>query len=475
MMHRNAWGLTAIATATAVLATTASCNGGGCPGADLGARLAAARPGDVVSIAGCEEITGHFVVPAGVTLAGPGVVRGDGASVITLETSTGATTSLRDVRIVSALAGTGVIAGVEALGEGTASLDGVTVEAGVGVAAALGAAHQELHACHFLGAVTAQNADDVRWLSPRASVEATHGVLVSRGSFAMSASEIAGFPEVALALGTGQGTMALGPVDATLSDDAIGHGLGVAIASSAATLTLTDVHVDALETGVRGWPSYALLLVDGSATTERLSITGADGFGIVQVAGESHHDALTLEGTGEAGVWVGTGVTLEIGGGSRLAGTSFAALMAVDAATISVSDTTIEDVRTVRRTVGVRGAIDVGDGIDLVGSVATLQRVTVTGAGRAGLVIDRGSAFDPSRFTGVSVSADGSALGAILGDVDRTSELFTPVSVAGWDAGITRLGAATTNDLAFTGTLPVSVVAMPPSLGSAMGVIAPMY
>lgn len=474
MMHRNGRSLTAVAAMGLVGLALTACGGSECPSPDLATRLAAARSGDVVSIAGCAPVRGHFVVPGGVTLAGPGTIEGDGATAVTLETGAGQTTTLREVTIVSATSGSGVIAGIEARGEGTAVLDAASVEARVGVAAALGAAHQEVRDCHFRGEVTATNASDTRWLAPRASSEATHGVIVSRGTLSLTASEIVGFPEIGLGLGAAQGTMTVGEVDATVTTTTFGHGLGVAISSSARTLALTDVRIEALETGVRGWPSYALLLVDGDVTSERLSIADADGFGIVEVAGSSSHRALAIDRTGDVGIWAGTDVSLTVSEGSHLTGTSFAAITAVDAAGLSVSDTTIDGVRVVRRVVGVRGAIDVGDGIDLVGTSPTLARVAITGAGRAGLVADR-STLAPERITETSVQAEGTSLGAVVGDIDRAGESFTAVSVPGWDQGITRLGTAAANDAAFTATLAVSVAAMPPSLGSALGVIAPMY
>jgi hypothetical protein len=80
----------------------------------------------------------------------------------------------------------------------------------------------------------------------------------------------------------------------------------------------------------------------------------------------------------------------------------------------------------------------------------SIDGALLSGNARAGLLLDV-SARPLSDITirNVQVEAQGTALGAIA--QDATSAVASGV----WDTGITRLGAASTNDGAHTGLLPV--------------------
>jgi hypothetical protein len=324
------------------------------------------------------------------------------------------------------------------------------------------------------GTVTATNRDESRWLSVSASEAPTHGVVASRGTLRIERSRVEGFAWLAVALGTG---LATDPLEVTLSNSVVGRGLGIGLATRARTLALEDTSVEDVWTGIRGWPSYGVFVEAGAVTSSGLSIARCDGYGLVQIAGEATHAAPTVTTTGDVGVWLGEGVTATLAGpGARIEDTAFAAIAAVDASRVTLRDLDVVSVRSVRRTVLVRGGIEIGDGIELIGSAFSLTNVSVTGAERLGLLVDAGASFTATDLRGVTVTSEGAGLGAILGSVDRVAEEASPsTATPGWDADVTRVGAAVANDPAFAGSLAAIVAPGPPSTDDVLGVIAPMY
>ena len=457
----------------AALACLAYGCGDPCDAADVRARLSAATSGDVVTLPAC-RLEVALEVPAGVTLRGTGaselVGPGDGPAV-TLGTGAGSPTILEDVTIHSHHTA------VLARGEGDATIDGVTIDAqtGVGLRLEAGGTTHVLDST-VRGTVTEANRDESRWLSVTSSEAPTHGLLASRGTLVLERSRIEGFAWLAAALGTGT-EAGPDPVDVTIRESTVGHGLGVGIATRARTFTLEDTAVEDVWTGVRGWPSYGVFVETGAITSSRLALSRCDAYGLVQIAGEAMHTAPTITTTGDVGVWLGEDVTATIAGpGARIEDTAFSALTAVDATRVTLRDVEITSVRSVRRTVLVRGSIEIGDGIELVGSAFSLSNVSISGAERLGLLLDASATFTAADLSGVTVTSEGAGLGAILGSVDRVAEEASPsAAVPGWDTGITRAGAAIANDPAFTGSLAAIVAPAPPSTGNVLGVIAPMY
>ena len=446
-----AWGLTALGCADP------------CDSDAVRSRLATSAAGDTIDVAGCMDLTGDFTVPAGRTLSGPAHIDGS----VALVTEADALTALSDVSFTS-----NHIA-VTTTGEGTARITGGAIEVVTGVGLSLGAAGAEITGVTLRGNVTEVNRDESRWLSVTSSTEATHGVLVGAGTVRITGATITGFAWVAVSAGADLVTGSSAPIELRIIDSVIGRGLGVGISSSAPNLTLMNVQVEDVWTGVRGWPSYGVLLIDGEATTANLSITAADGFGLVEIAGNSMHGDLSIEHTGDVGAWFGTGVEVGmLGSGTRIADTGFAGILAVDGAALAMIGGTISGVRAERRTVGVSGAISVGDGIDAIGTPLNLQGVSIEGAERIGLLVD---ASMTNNFNGVRVTSAGDAFGAAQGTIDRAAEDFLSTPVAGWDSGLTRSGSAAVNDAALSERLSVAIASAPPSTGSALGVIAPMY
>lgn len=462
----SALALASMAAATLVV----GCGGSPCDAGDLAARLAAAQPGEIVEAPGC-TLEAALTVPAGVTLRGSSSTRLVGPTdgpAVTLATGAAGTTGLASLTIESHHTGLAVS------GDGDARVSEVTVEAITGVGAALATSGLvTLTGSTLRGTVTEANRDDSRWLSVTASDAPTHGLVASTGRLALSSSRVEGFAEVAVALGGGMGGEP-DLVSATIEGTTIGHGLGVGLTTRAGTLTLTDAHIEDVWTGVRGWPSYCGFVEAGTVSSSGLALSRCDGYGLVQIAGDTAHSALTITTTGDVGLWVGAGASASVEGGSRIADTAFAAITAVDAASLSLADVDVAEVRAVRRTVLVRGAIEIGDGIDLVGTSFSLRNVTIASAERVGLLVDA-SAFSAADLSGITVTSEGTGLGALLGSIDRGAEQATVTTMPGWDSGITRAGAAITNDAAFTGSLAAIVAPGPPSAGDVLGVIAPMY
>lgn len=441
-----------------------------CDAVEVQRELDAAEAGDTVMLPAC-RIEASLRVPADVTLRGSAdsVVVGPSDGPAVTVASGGMSGQLWNVNVE------GHHTGVRVTGDAHAVLRGMVIETVTGVGVEIASSGTtRVEGTTIRGGVTEATRDDSRWLSATASNAATHGVVVTEGELHVFDSTITGFASIALVLGRGTGTEP-SPLYVTLRDTTIGHGLGVGFASRADRLELHGVTIEDVWTGVRGWPSYCGFVETGEIDTSGLTLARCDGFGLVQIAGVAEHDALAIEGTGDVGLWFGTDVIAAVRGpNAHVRDTAFAAITAVDAANVTLDGVDIEGVRAVRRTVLVRGSIEIGDGLELIGSPFSLRNVSISGAERLGLLLDASTTRD-SYLEDVRVTSTGAGLGAILGTIDRSAEEASLASMPGWDADITRSGAALSNDTAFAGTLPAIVASEPPSASDVLGVIAPMY
>lgn len=456
------------------LALASAASDAGCGSADpcdvaaLEAQLVAAHAGDVIVVPAC-TFEASLVVPAGVTLrgqAGARIVGPSDAPAVSLATVDGATTTLESLAVE------GHHVAVASEGSGTVAIASLSATCEEGVCVALDASGGGTVVDSSLtGTVTAENRDASSWLASTASTAPTHGVVATRGAIAITSTTIRGFAWAAVSLDEASEDT----LTATLTDTDLGAGLGSGLVVDATSVALTRTTIHDVWTGVRGWPSYALFVDRGTVTSDELGITDVDGFGVVQTHGDATHTRLHVASTGDVGLWVGAGVTASVvGPNASFEDTAFSAVVAVDAARLTLDQVTIDAVRAVRRTVLVLGAIEVGDGVEVVGTPFELSRVSIRGAERLGLLVDH-AALATSTLDAITVDASGTALGAVLGDVDRASETASHVDADGWDASIVRLGSAATNDAAFTGSLAAIVASEPPSAASARGVVAPMY
>lgn len=451
----------------------AGCGGGvepTCDGAEVIAQLAASGPGDVVTLPAC-RFEASLVVPAGVTLrARPEslVVGPSDGPAIAL--TSGADSLIDGVRVE------GHHTGVRVVGDGDAALRSVVIDVITGVGLdVVSSGHTDVEDATITGDVTEESRDDSRWLSVTSANAATHGVLAREGTLELERSTITGFAWIALALGSGSGDTP-SDLDVTVRETTLGRGLGVGFTSRARSLVFDRATIEDVWTGVRGWPSYCGFVEAGRVSSDALALTRCDGYGLVQIAGDAEHDALAIETTGDVGLWIGSDVAATVRGPNAFVrDTAFAAITAVDATSVTLEDVDVERVRAVRRTVLVRGSIEIGDGIELVGTPFLLRDVSITGAERLGLLLDESTPFATTDLADVRVTSEGTGLGAILGTIDRGAEDASVATRPGWDLGVTRAGAAIANDPAFTGTLPAIVAGGPPSTGDVLGVIAPMY
>ena len=469
-----------------------------CDAASLRTALAGASPGDEVELR-C-RVEGAFVVPAGVTLTGTGdaAIMLTDANEVALEVMTGdqGDTVVQGLTVESA--GRAAIA---VRGAGTAVLERAVVRATAGIGVGTSGATVTIRASAIEGEVTPDTIDESRWLRvigsappdgecPTAECEcrpgardgsrtcdttgrwatltATHGLYVRGGTLELVDTTITQHALFAVVLED---------ASATISGGTIGHGLGVGLEVLGGTVAIDGTEITGVHTGLRGSPSYAALFAeDAAATTTGLRVRGVDGYGLVHAGGTGVHQGLVIEETGDVALWAGGSERIEVRGpGARIADAAFAAVLGVEVGALRLEDVDVVGVRALRRVVGARGAIDVGDGVQLIATVPSLEAVRIVGAERAGLVVDLVSGVDATAFREVSVDASGTALGAIAGTVDVATEALVAGAPAGWDTGVTRAGAAAANDAAFAGALPAVVAATPPSAGSVVGAIGPMY
>ena len=111
-------------------------------------------------------------------------------------------------------------------------------------------------------------------------------------------------------------------------------------------------------------------------------------------------------------------------------------------------------------------SVEVGDGIQLVGTTqaVTLEDITLSGNARVGVLVDLdGGTMDSFSMAGVSVDGVDDALGAIAQGGTLS---------AGWDDGVTRQGATAANDAAFSDVLDVVSIVDPSDLPPAADLAA---
>jgi hypothetical protein len=141
-------------------------------------------------------------------------------------------------------------------------------------------------------------------------------------------------------------------------------------------------------------------------------------------------------------------------GESRIERNAFAGAAVFDSTGVSLH-ATIADTAfgvAVSRLATVRGA----DGVHSVASGITLTGVVLRDNARVGAVLDLdGGITTDVTLTDVTVEASGMALGAVAQN---------GMVVDGWDDSVTRLGATSANDSAFTGALEIAEGIGPPCL-----------
>jgi len=509
------------------LAAVAGCGGEDDPPAPLcnasavASALLGARSGQTVTLGAC-TIEGAFVVPAGVGLAGAGIeqtriVGPVGGVAIDLLPGLDAATTLTDLTIETP----GVV-GVRGDGPGHVIVERVTVEASAGAALGMVAVTEvELRDVTLVGPVTADNADDAVFLAvapttelpdpPSCSGEAScepgalqtvpcpgcgevqqacndcgdwvtvtaaYGLALEAVTTAtLDNVDVRGFASFAVVLrDTGdEGATAAG--DITWSGGTIGDNLGVGLyAEGDLAVDLDGVAIDGTLSGLRGVPSYGGIVADGVAlTTTGLALRDNDRYGLVQLLATAQHADLEATGNGDAALWVGESDGFAIDGGT-LRGNTFAGIVVVGSAGVSLADVDVRETAEAPRLIGFWGSVQIGDGIQLT---ATTERVALTHVvladnARVGLLVDFGDLeSSPLDLADVTVSAEGEANGALAGAGDPDTQVFTPGGPDGWDDAIVREGATAANDQAAVDGLQYVGVPTPEERLPLPGIVTP--
>jgi len=313
-----------------------------CDAAELTSALAAATPGTTVPVGSC-TITGHFTVPAGITLAGPvgdthtRFVGTRSDPVLTLASNATSAPTLSDVDVESH----GSV-GVLATGAGAATIGNVRVTASLGVGLRLertGAAR--IIGCTFTGPVTAENAAAVP-VNPTPDETATHGILVveSRGVW-IAGTTVRGFARFGL-LAVGS-EIAWG--SATGRGGAVEASLGTGIMISGGSATIEGVRVSGMLEGVQAIPAYAMVIAGGAnVSTSGVELRGGEGFGLLQDSSTSTHTGLTATGNRFAGLWTQRSSSFVVRADmpSMISGNGLAGLVSVETGSLEVHGARIE-------------------------------------------------------------------------------------------------------------------------------------
>ncbi|MBX7195841.1 MAG: hypothetical protein K1X94_27550 [Sandaracinaceae bacterium] len=444
-----------MAVEVALATPLAGCESLPCDAGALTSALGAAGSGDVVEIGAC-RIAGAFEVPAGVT------VRGMSGTVLASVDARPVLTALGPAS-VSRLeidvdhGGVGVVARTGALT--LTNLD-LVVTRGVGV----GVEGVPLTASlvRLRGPITEANAA----FAPMAAAETGTFGLVARGlasgqTVTLTDVHVADFAVAGVSVGGGTLTWS-GP---TIPTDVEGiRGVGIALFGTHASLE--GVEVASMRSGV-GMPGIGVVAspLEGAATelaATELVVRDGDGYGLFGDGAAIVLDGAELRDLGLMGV--------RLQGGS-LEATDLAALrnggagvMAIDTDHVGIERGQLDAQREALFVTSL-GSVRVADGLEMVRDPdsadappldLTLIDVSLGDNARAGLLLDANDAsVGGLRIENVTASASGSGYGAVT--------QRTPVP-DGWDTGIARMGAAATNDAAFSTPIDVVGIMMPPGL-----------
>lgn len=427
-----------------------------CDPGELQAALEGAGAGDTVRIGTC-RVTASITVPAGVTLEGAGVgesilVGAQGEIPLTVEPAA-AGTFVRNLRVES-----NGPAGIVVEGAGAATIEHVEIASSRGIGLGVeGLDALTLTNVSLRGPVDAANASS--YLPPVSAEEvATHGlVLVGVGTATLADVESSGYAQFGALIVDSTITWAGGGTPANL-------GTGLMTWGGAATLTSLDL--SGTFQGLQLVPAYGGVFAGGAdVDTTSLRVSDGEGYGLLHSEATARHIDLTARNNGLAAVWLQNCSAFELSGaGSGLVGNGLAGIVAVDSSGVTLRHAHVDATVTRTAIVAETGSVEVGDGIQLVGTTrnVTLEDLTLSGNARVGILVDlAGAAADGFSLNRVSVDGSDEALGAIVqgGTLD-----------AGWDDGVTRQGATAVNDAAFADELGVVGIVGPSDIPAATAV-----
>ncbi len=462
-----------------------ACGSDPCDADEVRAQLAEARPGDVIRVGAC-RLTGPFSVPAGVSLIGQGdasILEARSGAVVELDA--GANTQLRAVRLESS--GRAALA---VRGSGSASIEEVTIAATRGIGIGIQGTTTSLARVRILGPIRSENAREPRWLrvlgagvpvascpdtdcecEPGAEDDASGRLCDAEGRWTTWTATLGIYAaHAALTLddvelgGLAQYGLVADDSDIEWTRGEVHDVIGVGILLRGGQASLVDLSIERVVQGLRGLASYDVIATDGAALDSvRLHLFNGDRYGLLVLNATGQHTDLQVENHGDVGVWIGESEAFSIHGASVVRENRFAGVVVSDSSHVLVEGAVVEGTRTIRRSMGAFGQIEVGDGIHLTGSYSNIRLVDleIRGNERVGLLADIGDGPADVMFRGVNVEATETALGAIAGHRDVARGVLIVGAPAGWDTGIERLGAALTNDADASGELDAVVAAAP--------------
>ncbi len=412
--------------------------GGICDASALRRALADAHTGDVVRVGNC-RVTGSFSVPAGITLAGSGpdatvIVAPAGRPAVVVTPNDTPTV----VRCFAAEANGAAGVSFEGAGEARAEHLTIRVDTGIG----LGATDLDrlsMHDLEVTGSVRADNAED-QPSEPTPDDAATIGIALAGVREAMAyGTSIRGFAEAGLhAMNT----------NLTLRATEIREVLPTNVRVVGGHTCVRDLTADHALQGTRLIPAYGLVVAGGGRFVGAdVSVTRSEGYAILVDGSSVELDALTLEGSANAGLWVQEGAEAQISD-AHILDNHFAGVRACDASSISISSSEIRGTRNLTRIVGTM-PVEIGAGV-LLGSSAHvhLAGLEISDNDTVGLVVDLGAGAI-AEIDDVRVSGPDRGFGALAFDD------LGWVESGGWDDGVTREGTVAANDFTDPSTWPL--------------------
>ncbi|MBN8613342.1 MAG: hypothetical protein J0L92_22300 [Deltaproteobacteria bacterium] len=437
-----------------LLATLTGCDARPCDAAALTNALASARDGETVEVGAC-RIAGAFTIPDGVTLSGvAGSVLASVDDRAVLEASGRAFVRGLDVEVDHG--GFGVI------GRGELSIEDVEVRVTRGVGIGVEAASLTATRVSLDGPITDENAD---FAAMSAAETGTFG-LVARGltrdhTITLDDVHVSDFAVAGVSIGGGvltwQGRDSGPDVEGV-------RGVGLAIFGTIGAVF--SLEVAGMRSGV-GMPGIGVVASplageEAQLLADELSVHDGDGYGLfgdgsaISLRDGRFADLGLIGVRVQGGLLDAEDLVAERNGG--------AGVLAIDTESVRIERGRL-DAQRESLFVTMLGSARIADGLQVVRDPMsadappldlTLVGVSLSDNARAGLLLDASDgAIATLRIEDVTVSATGTSLGAIT---QRASV------AAGWDAMITRAGAAAANDAAFSTPIDVVGIMMPPGL-----------
>ncbi len=415
-----------------------------CDSATVEAALESADEGDTVTIGAC-RVQGPFTVPSGVALRG----RDRDSSIIEVPAATVGLTLAGDAQVSDLRIESSGYAAVIARTSSSVTIERVDLDVDLGLGIGAQALSElVLTDVDLRGPVTRDNANEISLLDEATSRDqtGTYGLITLHvGDAQLTDVTSSGFAFFGAALIDTGTTWTGGGTPANLRN-------GLMVYEGTTTLTTLDL-CDTMK-GLEPLANAGVFAAGAVVDSTGLSVCASERLGLLHDDATAHHVDLVASDNLDAAVWVQNCPSFEISGsGSALTNNRFAGIAVLDSTNVVVSDATISGTELSPRFIDVTGRIDVGDGLQLVGSTEGIQLsdLTLSGNQRVGMLIDLdGATIDDSWLAGITVDGTGTELGVIA----QNGTLGT-----GWDGGVDRQGDTLSNDADFfvTGT-PIDTI-----------------